>query len=95
MSTEHLTRLKDGTLPARAWPGAYPLHYITADDGRLCPACANGQRGSEATRPTLDPACPDDRQWIVVAADVNWESPDLQCDHCGILLMPAYQGGAQ
>jgi hypothetical protein len=31
----------NGNLPAYAWPGGYPLYYLCADNGVLCPQCAN------------------------------------------------------
>ena len=37
-----LPRNEDGTLAEYAWPGGYPLFYLTDDEGDiLCPACAN------------------------------------------------------
>src|SRR5437899_2447381 len=35
-------RQSDGTLPAYAWPGGYPIVYMAKDNGILCPKCANG-----------------------------------------------------
>lgn len=29
-------RLSDGTLPAYAWPGGYPILYMAKDNGILC-----------------------------------------------------------
>lgn len=40
-----LYRNDDGTLPAYAWPGGYPIIYILADGEILCPACANDANG--------------------------------------------------
>src|SRR5689334_20020693 len=70
--------------------GSYPIFYITMDDGILCPDCANGQNDSEAIRDDLDPTSPNDRQWIVADADVNWEDPDMWCDHCNARIESAY-----
>jgi hypothetical protein len=42
-------RLKDGTLPAYAWPGGYPVFYLDGENCVLCPKCAN----KEATAPTV------------------------------------------
>lgn len=80
---------KTGKLPARAWPGLYPLFYMTADNGILCPACANRENGSIASE-SLDPECPDDNQWRIVASDVNWEDESLYCDHCSQRIESAY-----
>ncbi len=80
-----LTRNEDGTLPAYAWPGGYPVYYVTADGGEMCPACANGGNGSEAT----EDADAED-QWRLVANDVHWEGESLWCDHCGGEIESAY-----
>jgi hypothetical protein len=34
-------RMENGNLPAYAWPGGYPIYYVAADNGVLCPVCAN------------------------------------------------------
>ena len=33
--------LSDGKLMAYAWPGGYPMFYLTVDGATLCPKCAN------------------------------------------------------
>jgi len=58
-----------------AWPGGYPIFYITKDGGRLCSRCAN-----DNIKLTSDPQAEDD--WRIVAADINYEDPDLFCDNC-------------
>lgn len=70
--------------PAYAWPGGYPMFYLTADDGILCPECANGRRGSEAGSKHKDV------QWRLVACDVNWEDDCMYCDHCNGKIESAY-----
>ena len=70
--------------PTYAWPGGYPLYYLTKDCGVLCPKCANDHLAR-----TLDP---DDDQFFVVAQEVNWEDQDMHCDHCGAHIKPAYGG---
>lgn len=78
-------RDSNGRLPAYAWPGGYPMFYLTADGGVLCPDCANGEHGSEAsTSPEAD------AQWQIVAYDANWEDPHLFCDHCSERIESAY-----
>jgi hypothetical protein len=70
-----------------AWPGAYPLYYITKDNGVLCPKCANENSA-------LCLAAPDsmdyDPQWAIVDFDINYEDPDLYCDHCNKRIQSAY-----
>jgi hypothetical protein len=65
-------RLKDGTLPAYAWPGGYPVFYLATDNGVLCPKCAN----------EYVPGRDNDAQLMPVAFGVNWEDPNLFCEHC-------------
>ena len=81
------TRENGEDLPAYAWPGGYPIYYITKDCGVLCagPECANGPEARQA-----DSECPDDDQWLVIAADVHWEGEPMVCDHCGSEIESAY-----
>ncbi len=81
MSIKKLRDDNEGRLPAYAWPGGYPLFYVTADGGCLCPDCANGPDASEDA---------DDPQWRLVAYDVHWEGPALTCEHCGAEIESAY-----
>lgn len=62
--------------------GGYPLFYLTADGGVLSP---------EAVIENIDLTNdPNDKQWYVVAVDVNYEDPDLICDHTGKRIPSAY-----
>ena len=72
----------EGELPAYAWPGGYPLYYLTADNGTLCPNCANMPEPRHAT--------PDEKQWHVVAQGCHWEGAPIECDHCGAEIESAY-----
>lgn len=67
---------------AYAWPGGYPLAYVVADGGCLCPKCVN-----EHIFLTIDP---EDDQFYVVDCFINYEDPHLMCDHCGTLIESAY-----
>lgn len=75
--------LESGRLGSYVLPGSYPLYYITAE-GVLCPDCANSI--SE---------CPDDRQWLIVAADINYEDINCYCAHCNKSIDPAYLDGEE
>ena len=79
-----LHRDDDGKLTAFAWPGGYPIVYMMADNGCLCPACANGGNGSEASETS------DEKQWRLVAGEVYWEGAPIQCDHCNADIESAY-----
>ena len=85
MAMATITRDENGKVDSWAWPGGYPLFYICADSGILCPDCANGENGSLATE--TDPT----EDWRVVAYDINWEDPDLFCDHCSRRIESAYK----
>ena len=71
-----------------AWPGGYPVYMLMGDGGVLCSACVGREIRLivDATRPKggYDP------QWKCVGADVNWEDPQLYCDHCGCRIESAY-----
>jgi len=66
-----------------AWPGGYPLFAVT-DDGRcLCPTCCKDNADIIASSYKGD-------GWRVVGQDVNWEDPQLYCDHCSERIESAY-----
>lgn len=77
-----------GKFIAYAWPGGYPVYYVTADNSVICPSCANGNL--ELT--TAKPADMEnyDRQWAIVDYDVNYEDVFCQCDNCNKYIDPAY-----
>lgn len=72
---------------AFAWPGGYPIFYLTADNGILCPKCAN-ENISECACPAESREA--DPQWRIVAADINYEDDSLYCDHCNKQIETAY-----
>jgi hypothetical protein len=78
---KHLTD-DGGNYPSSAWPGMYPLYYITKDGGCLCPECAN--KNKNLTRDIHDP------QWYIVASEANYENEDLVCDNCNKKIESAY-----
>lgn len=69
-------RDKDGKWPRWAWPGGYPLYYITLTDCVvLCPECAD--KHDEG----IDP---------IGSVKVNWEDPMLWCEACNQRIESAY-----
>jgi hypothetical protein len=66
----------DGTLPAYAWPGGYPLMYADTDGMVLCVTCAN--ENDEFNAPISEHG-------------INWEDKDFTCDHCSKLIEVAYE----
>lgn len=70
----------DGTLPAYAWPGGYPLYYLDKQGSTVCSKCANREV---------------DQSQEVVAWGTNWEDPDLYCDDCNERIESAYAEGGK
>jgi hypothetical protein len=81
---DKIERTTAGEYPAYAWPGGYPLIYLLADGGELCPPCANGQNGSDASADSDDP------QWQIIGGEIYEEGPPQQCDHCYAEIESAY-----
>jgi hypothetical protein len=74
-------RLPDGSLRAFTSIGSYPLVYITADSGALCPKCASSD--GQITDPYA-------KDFYLVGAEVYWEGEPLICDHCNEEIESAY-----
>ena len=74
----HLAHIRgsDRKLPKYAWPGGYPMFYVTKRGNVLCPDCANAE-GKDSDDPP-------------VAHDANWEDPNLYCDACSQRIESAY-----
>lgn len=70
-----------------AWPGGYPKYFITEDGGVLSfdSAKENKDEIIDAMKEGRD-----NKQWRVVAVEINWEDPDLYCDHSGEKIECAY-----
>ena len=66
-----------------AWPGGYPMFAVTSDGAALCPHCCQTERRSIGFTYGTD-------GWAVEGLDVNWEDPELYCDHCGNRIESAY-----
>src|SRR5437016_2178786 len=81
-------RDENGNLPAFAWPGGYPIFYLCADGGILCPQCANKESAVKEADEHSD--YHDFDQWRIVASDINWEVASLTCDSCSQRIESAY-----
>lgn len=79
--------MENGKLQSFAFPGGYPIYYLCADGGVLCPDCAN--ENLELIRAAIADSGADE-QWEIVAADCNWEDPALTCDNCNKRIESAY-----
>lgn len=65
-----------------AWPGGYPLYYLTKDGGCLCSKCANEN---------LEQTLGDDPAWKIEQVDINYEDTTLYCDNCQEMVESAYE----
>ena len=70
-----------------AWPGGYPLYFVTADGCALSFAAAKSER-----RNVLEAIAGGQLTdgWRVVGVDVNYEDNDLHCAHTGQRIESAY-----
>lgn len=77
-----------------AWPGGYPIYFITSDGGALSFASAKQERRNilESIRDGEN-GWPADG-WRVVGCDINWEDGALFCDHSGERIESAYSEDA-
>jgi hypothetical protein len=71
---------------AYAWPGGYPLYFITSDGASL---------SFDAVRENFRSVIWSIRHkindgWRVVGVDINWEDHSLFCDHSGMQIESAY-----
>lgn len=71
-----------------AWPGGYPLYFIT-DDGEALSFEAAQEHAMlvrDAIRIRMNYG-----GWRVIGCEVNWEDPDLFCSHSGLRIPSAYE----
>lgn len=69
-----------------AWPGGYPLYFITSDGAAL-----SFEAVRENVRLVLESiAHRSDDGWRVVALDINYEDGLLYCDHTNKRIESAY-----
>jgi hypothetical protein len=69
-----------GELDAFAWPGGYPIFYVTDKDEVVCAKCANDYETG------LDAFAGDGK---IDVCDINYEDPELYCE-CGERIESAY-----
>lgn len=69
-----------------AWPGGYPLYFITSDGCALSFDAAKQNRRYiiESIAHHINDG------WRIVATDINWEDADLYCGHTGKRIESAY-----
>ena len=76
-------------LPQFAWPGGYPLYFVTADGEALSFEAAIAER-----RQVIRAIGHDEKRsgWRIVAVETNWEDTNLRCSHTNKLIECAYDG---
>ena len=72
-----------------AFPGGYPIFYLSKGGEVLCPGCAqdaetNYVEAAENERSMYEDDLP-------VAAAINWTTPHCDCEVCGANIEPAYE----
>lgn len=68
------------------WPGSYPLFLVTRDGAALCFECAI----KEFRQIAWDYLHHASTGWRVEGCEVNYEDPNLFCDHCSEPIESAY-----
>jgi len=77
-------RLRDQLIESPySWPGGYPMFAVTHDGAALCPKCCQTESRSIGTTYGTD-------GWAITGLAINYEDPDLYCDHCGDRIESAY-----
>jgi len=77
-------RDENGRCEKYVFPGGYPVYYVCADGGILCPNCVDAEQA------LIDSADEHDKQWFVIAQDINYEDYNLYCDNCNNRIESAY-----
>lgn len=70
-----------------AFPGGYPIYFITADGCALSFEAAEEQR-VQIVDAIKEPGTND--QWRAIGCEINWEDSALYCDHTGKQIPSAY-----
>jgi len=78
MQIQSLAGLAQAHKTLYAWPGGYQLNLILADGTVLCRSCfkQNYQLIAEDFKDNCNTG------WLPLGLEVNWEDPDLRCEHC-------------
>lgn len=69
-----------------AWPGGYPLFFMTRDGAALCFDCVR----KEFRQIVWDFLNDTSTGWRIAGCEVNWEDSECNCDHCSKLIPSAY-----
>lgn len=73
-----------------AWPGGYPIYFVTADGGVLSWHAVRDELDTIADAMQNYDGSPDEKQWTIIGWDINWEDDELFCDHTEKRIPSAY-----
>lgn len=68
-----------------AWPGGYPIYFVTSDGEALSFEAAKAERRNIAWSIGTN----QNDGWRVIASDINWEG-EITCAHTGKPIEAAY-----
>jgi hypothetical protein len=70
-----------------AWPGGYPAFFVTSDGAALSFEAVRAEwRNVVDAHLRNDTGC----GWHIAGYDINWNDPDLFCDHTNQRIESAY-----
>lgn len=81
-----LHQVKEFVRHPYAWPGGYPCYAVTTDGAALCDTCVR----SEFRQIVWDHINKCHTGWHIAGIHINYEDPDLYCDHCSKRIESAY-----
>jgi len=70
----NIQRINSGKVMVYAFPGGYPMYYLTQDDSVLCPQCV--EENQDECSDSSDP------KWYVESHGINYENNSMHCDEC-------------
>ncbi len=70
-----------------AWPGGYPLYFVTADGAAL--SFDSARKEFRQIADSISHGWSDG--WRIVASAINYEDSELFCDHSGERIPAAYE----
>jgi hypothetical protein len=75
-----------------AWPGGYPIYFVTSDCDALSVAGARAHWREIVAAHLANDTHSDwnIRRWYIVGADINWENEMLYCAYTGARIESAY-----
>ena len=82
MPTSPILRNSDGSVMTYAWPGGYPILYITDDGAPICPDCVENENNIHTGG--------DADGWRIDGNYIHWEGEPEVCSNCNKAVESAY-----